>query len=274
MTAPETLSGMRGLLSILARNWALTWMMAKREITDRHVGQMLGLVWAVGHPLLLIFVYIFVFGFIFKTRAGGTQDVPMDYALYLLSGLIPWMAINDCMNKSCVLLTANANLVKQVVFPLEVLPIKGILATLFPQAVCTLLLTLYILGTTHTLPWTYALVPLLLMMQVLIMCGIGFLLGAISPFFRDLKDIVQVFSVVGVYLIPVVYLPDMVPNIVRPLLYVNPFSHMVWCYQDVCYFGNIDHPWSWIIFMSLSLGGCAVSYRIFQRIKPYFGNVL
>src|SRR5262249_53996825 len=156
----------------------------------------------------------------------------------------------------------NANLVKQVVFPLEVLPIKGILATLFPQAICTLLLTIYILATTHALPWTYALLPALLAMQVLIMCGIGFLLGAISPFFRDIKDIVQVFSVIGVYLVPVVYLPDMVPNVVRPLLYLNPFSHLIWCYQDVCFAGNIGHPWSWMVTLTLGMGGCALGYRV------------
>jgi lipopolysaccharide transport system permease protein len=271
----HTATGMRHLFSIIHRNWALTWMMAKREVTDRHVGQMLGMAWAIGHPLLLILVYVFVFGFVFKTRAGvTTNDVPIDYALYLLAGIIPWMAINDCMNKSCSLLTGNASLVKQVVFPLEVLPIKGILATLFPQAICTLLLVIYTLCTTHLLPWTYALLPLVLIMQVLTMCAISFLLGSVSPFFRDIKDIVQVFSVVGVYLAPVVYLPDMVPNLVRPLLYLNPFSHLIWCYQDVCYFGRIEHPWSWVAFLPSSVLGCVVGYALFTKLKPYFGNVL
>jgi lipopolysaccharide transport system permease protein len=106
------------------------------------------------------------------------------------------------------------------------------------------------------------------------MCGIAFLLGAISPFFRDIKDIVQVFSVIGVYLIPVVYLPDMVPAAVRPLLFLNPFSHLVWCYQDVCYFGQIAHPWSWAVLLAISGLSCVLSYRVFQKLKPYFGNVL
>src|SRR5271165_5565788 len=122
--AKDNSIGLIALSRLISRNWALTWTMAKREITDRHVGQMLGMVWAIGHPLILILVYIFIFGFVFKAKAGVGHELPFNYAIYLLSGLLPWMAINDCMNKSCGLLTGNANLVKQVVFPLEVLPIK------------------------------------------------------------------------------------------------------------------------------------------------------
>ena len=275
-TAPisERLPGLRGLVTLLVRNWPLTWMMAKREITDRHVGQMLGLVWAIGHPLLLILVYIFIFGFVFNTRVGSAGGLPMDYAIYLLAGLIPWLAINECLNKSCVIITGNANLVKQVVFPLEILPVKGILATLFPQAICLSLLTVYILWTTHALPWTYVLLPLVLALQVLLMGAIGFLLGAVGTFFRDSKDIMQIFSVVGIYLMPVVYLPEMVPTIARPFLYANPFSHLIWCYQDVIYFGTIAHPWSWVVLFFLSIMGCIGSYHMFQKLKPFFGNVL
>ncbi len=274
VAAQKRSTNLLSLSAVIMRNWPLTWMMAKREITDRHVAHMLGMVWAVGHPVLLMLVYIFVFGFVFKTRIAGAVELPVDYTVYLLSGLIPWLAINDCMNKSCAVLTGNANLVKQVVFPLEILPVKGILATLFPQMICLTLLTIYMLCISQTLPWTFGLLPVVLLLQILLMCALGFLLGAISPFFRDIKEIVQVFSVIGVYLIPVVYAPDMVPNALRPLLYLNPFSHLIWCYQDVCYFGTIEHPWSWLLLAAISVFGCLFSYRSFQKLKPYFGNVL
>ena len=64
-------------------------------------------------------------------------------------------------------------------------------------------------------------------------------------YFRDVKDFVQVFCIAGMYLMPVVYLPKMVPGVFRPLLNLNPFSYMVWCYQDACYFGRFEHPWAW-----------------------------
>src|SRR5262249_56371861 len=102
----------------------------------------------------------------------------------------------------------------------------------------TICLAVYVLATNHTLPWTYALLPILWLFQALGMIGIVFVLSAVGVHVRDVKELVQVFAVVGIYLVPVVYLPDWVPDTIRPLLYANPFSYMVWCYQDVCYFGR------------------------------------
>ena len=153
-------------------------------------------------------------------------------------------------------ITGNANLVKQVVFPLEVLPVKGILATLFTQAICLGLLTIYIIVKTQTLPWTYVLLPAVIALQIAFMAALAFFLAALGPFFRDVKDFVQVFSVIGVYLIPVVYLPDMVPALVRPLLYANPFSHLVGVTRTCATTAASPHPWSWGVLAVLGACGC------------------
>src|SRR6267142_1991542 len=75
----------REVAGLLSRHRLLTWEMAKREVTDRYAGQVFGLAWAIGHPLLLMGVYVFIFAFVFKVRVGGTADMPFDYAVYLLS---------------------------------------------------------------------------------------------------------------------------------------------------------------------------------------------
>ena len=264
----------RGLWYLWTRQRHLTVALARREITDRYVGQMLGFIWAVSHPLLLMAVYIFIFGYVFKVRVGGTVDLPLDYTVYMLSGLIPWLMVNECLNKGCVIIVGSTNLVKQVVFPLEVLPAKGVLAALFPQGISLAILIGYVVLSTGHLPWTYALLPVLIGLQTLFITGLVYALAALGPFFRDLKDLILVFSVIGIYLVPVVYLPDMVPHIFRPFLWVNPFSYLVWCFQDLCYFGRAEHPWSWVVLCVLSLGSYALGYRLFSKLKPYFGNVL
>jgi lipopolysaccharide transport system permease protein len=65
-----------------------------------------------------------------------------------------------------------------------------------------------------------------------------------------------------------------VPSVFKPLLYANPFSYMIWCYQDVLYFGRFAHPFAWIVFMAFSMLSLYVGYRVFKKLKPYFGNVL
>lgn len=264
----------RELASLLTRHRHLTWEMAKREITDRYVGQILGAFWAIGHPLILILVYAFVFGFVFKVKIGSTPDMPLDYTTYMLAGLIPWLSFLDSISKSTVAIVSNANLVKQVVFPIEILPIKGVLSSLLTEGIFLGLLAAYVLVTKHFLPWTYLLIPVLLLLQALAMIGMSYFLSAIGAFLRDLKDLVQVFSVAGVYLIPAFYLPSFVPGIFRRLLYINPFSHLIWCFQDALYFGRFAHPWAWAVMSALSIVVFAAGYRFFRRIKTVFGNLL
>jgi lipopolysaccharide transport system permease protein len=258
----------------LYRNRALTFALAKREVSDRYTRQMLGSVWAIGHPLIHVLVYIFVFRMVLNLRVGGTVEMPLDYVAYLLSGLIPWLAVQESLAKGSTVITSNAGLVKQVVFPLEVLPAKTVLATFVTQGVGTICLLLYIVVTHGAPPWTFALLPVLWVFQAIGMTGIVFVLSAVGVHLRDIKELVQVFAVVGMYLVPVVYLPEWVPGALEPLLQFNPFSHMVWCYQDACYYGRFEHPWSWGIFTVGAFASFLIGYSLFRKLRGHFGSAL
>lgn len=262
------------IVSLLTRHRELTWEMAKRELTDRYSGQVFGFLWAIGHPLFMMGLYVFVFAFVFKTKVGGTIEMPLDYTAYLLSGLVAWMSFQEAMTKSCTAITSNAALVKQVVFPLEILPAKGVLASLFPQMVSLVLLIVYVLVTHGSLPVTYALLPVLIVMQIMAMIGVAYILAPIGAYFRDIKDFVQLFALAGVYLMPIFYLPTWVPQLFKPLLYLNPFSYLIWCYQDALYFGRFEHPWAWAVTGALSVMVFVLGYRVFRKLKPLIGNVL
>jgi len=262
------------VISLLTRHRDLTWEMAKREISDRYAGQAFGPLWAIAHPLFMMGLYVFIFAFVFKVKIKGTVEMPLDYTTYLLSGLVAWMGCLEAMTKSCTAITSHAALVKQVVFPLEILPVKGVLAALFPQSVSLAILILYVVVTHGSLPVTYLLIPVLLIFQILGMIGVSYLLAPIGAYFRDIKDFVQLFSLAGVYLMPVFYLPTWVPELFKPLLYLNPFSYLIWCYQDALYFGRFEHPWAWVVTSVLSVMVFVLGYRAFRKLKPLLGNVL
>lgn len=262
------------LIRLLTRHRELTVEMAKREITDRYQGQVFGTFWALAHPLILILVYIFLFVAVFKVRLGGTREMPLDYTTYILSGLIPWLMIQDAMAKSSTVIVSNANLVKQVVFPIEVLPVKTVIASLVSMVISISFLLGYVLIFQHILFWTYALVPVLILVLILAMTGIAYFLSAAGVFFRDMKDFVQVFNFVGFFLIPMFYLPEQVPRLLRPILYVNPFSYIIWCFQDAFYFGRFRHWWAWIVFGLMSLACFSGGYRLFRKSRTLFGNAL
>lgn len=264
----------RELLGLLTRHRQLTVEMARREIAERYSGQMFGTFWAIGHPMIFMGIYVFIFAFVFKMKIGGTLELPLDYTTYLLAGLIPWMCFQESMTKGTGVIVNNANLVKQVVFPIEILPVKGVIASLVNMTISLLILIVYVLSTHHTLMLTYLMLPFLIVLQTLWMIGVSYFLAAIGTYFRDLKDVVQIFCLIGMYLLPIFYLPAQVPKMFRPILYLNPFSYLVWCYQDALYFGRFEHWWAWLAFAALSLGTFYLGYRVFKKLKTMFGNVL
>lgn len=264
----------RDLLLLLTRYGQLTFEMAKREITDRYAGQWLGLFWTIGHPLTLMVVYAYVFGFVFRVKIGGTADMPLDYTTYILAGLIPWLAFVEAMSKSSFAIVGNSGLVKQFVFPIEILPVKGVIATLFTEVIFLAIFLVYILISQSVFPPILLILPVLIFLQTLAMIGVSYFLSAIGVYFRDIKDFVQVFSVVGVYLLPAFYLPEFVPSVFQTILYLNPFSYLIWCFQDVLYFGRFAHPWAWLVFTIMSLGVFTLGFRFFRKLQVMFGNVL
>jgi lipopolysaccharide transport system permease protein len=184
------------------------------------------------------------------------------------------MAFQESMNRGTTAILANAALVKQVVFPLEILPVKVIFSSLLTQGVATLFLICYVIIKFGYLPLTYSLLPVLFFFQILAMSGVCFILSSIGAYFRDLKDIVTVFSTACFYCIPVLFFPNWLPDWIQPVFYLNPFSYMVWCYQDALFFSHFAHPWAWPIFFFLSIFTFYVGYRIFHHLKTMFGNVL
>ncbi len=139
----------RFFLEIPRRYFPLIWELAKREVAERYVGQVLGVVWAIGHPLISMAVYIFVFSYVFRVRIGADRRLPFDYTTYLLSGLVPWLTFTDILSRACSVITANAGLVKQILFPVEILPIKTVAAALVSQIIATVCLLGYILVSTR-----------------------------------------------------------------------------------------------------------------------------
>jgi lipopolysaccharide transport system permease protein len=248
--------------------------LAKREINDKYVGQVFGRAWALVHPMLIMSVYIFIFVFVFNMKTGGSREVPLDFGTYLIAGLVSWLVVMELLAKSTTAVTANANLVKQVVFPLEILPLKTVFSTFLTMSVFVSILFIYVVVFKQTATLMIFLLPILLYMQIIMMIGLAYILSSIGVYFKDIKDMVQMLGTIGVFILPVMYQPSQLPLYAQPIIYLNPFSYLVFCYQDVFVYGSFEHWYAWIVLFIFSHLVFVFGFSLFRKLKVMFGDVL
>ena len=259
-------------VSRVYHDWPLVKELAIREVTDVHAGQTGGIFWVLLHPMLLFAVYSFLFTFVLRVRIGASG--PSDYTIYLFSGLAPWFFTQDVLSRSANVMITNINIVKKVMIPIEALVAKALLASIMAQSAMFALLLLATVLVRMTLPPSLLLLAVLIPMHLLMLWGLSLFLSAITPYFRDTVELVRVFLTVNIFLIPVMYLPEMVPPSLRFIVFANPFSHLVWCYQDVFYFGSIAHPFAWLVTAVFSALCLVLGSVVFGRLRNHIASVL
>lgn len=259
---------------LLWRRRELVLEMTRRDVVDRYAGQVLGSSWAIIAPLLTMATYMLAFGVIFRSRIGP-DDNGTGYVAFALAGLVPWMGLQDCLSRATMAIVGNGNLVKQIVFPSEILPLKVALGTL-PALIIGLLATIGVSAMAGRLDafGLLVLLPTALVCYILLLAGLSYLLAAIGVFVRDIKDLIAFLLTIGLFLHPILYTPAGTPAWLRPLFLLSPFSYMIWCFRDALIGRDPEHVWSWVVFPVFSILVFMLGWRTFQMLKPTFGNAL
>jgi lipopolysaccharide transport system permease protein len=274
----RTASYLRAAHSVIGSLWsnrALVWLLARRDVQDQHLGHAFGSLWVLLQPLFLMAVYVFVFTFVFATRIDDGSGTPLDYSVYVLAGLVPWLTLQQVLARSPRAIVGNAAVVKQISFPQEVLAVK----TLYPaaqfMAITTAFLVVYMLFTmAGRLPMTLLLLPLLIALFWILAVGWALTLSCLAVFFRDIGEVIGLVLTVGIFILPILYRPGWLPPVLEIVITLNPFSPLVRCWQDAIFFGTIQHPLSWVANALLSVLVFLVGARLFSVAKPHFGDAL
>jgi lipopolysaccharide transport system permease protein len=259
---------------VIRRNHALIREMVARDIKGGHAGHGLGAVWVFVQPIVVVATFMLIFGIVIGTKLSVTAAFPGDYTSYILVGLTPWLLMSNALGRAPSAFSSNANLVKQVVFPIETLPVASMIACFTIYLPTFALMVGYKSLMGGGLSWLALVLPLVMGMHALMCIGLTLLLSVTTPFVRDIREVVTMYMAVSMYFTPAIYLPDWVPALVRPILYLNPFSYVVWVYQDALFFGDIRHGFAWVVFAILAVGLFLAGLLVFRRVKPVLGNVL
>lgn len=234
---------------------------------------MLGFVWALVYPLMMLAVYAFVFGGVFNVRWGGQGEMK-DFVQMLYCGLIVHGLFSDTLTRAPTAVLSNPSYVKKVVFPLELLPAVHLASALFNTAIGLVLLSLFLLFWQHSVSATALLAPLILAPLVLMTAGFAWILAAFGVFFRDIAQIVGVVMTVLLFLSPVFYPVSSAPALAQNLIHLNPLTYPIEELRNVFILGLLPDWSSWGVFTLVSLAAVTIGLWVFQRARPAFADVV
>lgn len=268
------LSAFSDAANVVIQHRELIYEMTLRELKDRYAGNALGALWAFASPLLILGANLFAFVFIFRMRLGS-GDTGLGYTTYVMAALGPWIAIQDALGRAPAAIWGSANLVKQIVFPNEILPLKVTLASLPSLAVgLGIAVMLTFANGTASLFGLIVLLPLAVLAFLFVIAGLVYLLAAIGVFIRDLKDVMAVLLSIGMFVHPVFYVPGMVPRWLEIAFNISPLTPLIACFRDALIHGTMTGPWHWLGAGVLALLLFSFGWRVYRMLKPTFGNVL
>ena len=252
----------------------MTLELAARSIRARYRESLLGIAWSVLNPLLLVIVYSFVFGVIFNARWSGPDNESASFAIILFAGLIPHSFLSEVFSKVPGIIAGNANFVKKLVFPLEILVPVELCAALFNASISCLVLSALHLYSGGVFTGTLFYAPLMLCAVVPSILGLSWFIAATGVYFRDMGQIIPIVTMLLLFLCPIFYPYDAIPEAYRGYLLLNPLTIPVEQFRAVLLFGV--HP-DWILlgnYIAVSMTVMMVGFWWFQLTRKGFADVI
>lgn len=271
----ELLDPRKPVAAIIAHR-DLIMRFTSRQLQGQYRGTQLGVVWNALSPLLLLAAYTLVFSTILNVRLSGRENEgPLDYAILLFVGLMVFQAFSQPISQAPTLVTSKPNLVKKVVFPLEILPVTTMLAALASSGVGLGIVMIVHLVRGGSIGWWALAFPLVLVPIILITVGVGWMLGSLGVFIRDLQPLVgTIVQRLLFFLTPIFYSLENIPESFRPLMHLNPLTGVVDGARNTLIF---DRPPDWVplgIWFVASLVIWQVGYVVFAKGRRGFADVL
>ena len=263
------------VLQALWQHRPLLWHFALREAFGRYKGSYLGILWSLFHPLLLLAVYTFVFGIVLRMRWGGNPaEGRVEFALTLFCGLLLFNIFGECATRGPQLVSGNPNLVKKVVFPLEILPAAVLGAALFHALVSFAILMAGSLVALPNLSWNVLWLPLILLPAAFLSLAAGWFLATVGAFLRDIVHAMPVIIQVIFFATPIVYPASIVPESYRGTMALNPLATIVENGRRVLLWGQAPE---WTSLLTITCGSLLlmqIAFAMFMANKRDFADAV
>lgn len=255
-------------LKELYRFRALIKALVTRHLAVRYRGSVLGFLWSFLNPLCLMLVYTLVFQYYIRFDNVG------NYTIFLFCGLLPWIWLSSGLIESTNSIVSSGHLITKSMFPAHVLPVVTVLTTLVNFVLSLPLLFIFMLIAGLEFHWTIALLPLVVIGQVLLLLGFSLMLSALNVFYRDVQHIVANLLTFVFFLCPILYPRSQVPEGLQFTLDYNPLAQLTMFYQAILLDGVLPSLFGVVYFCLFAGALLWIGNRVFHQYRETFAELL
>jgi lipopolysaccharide transport system permease protein len=257
------------ILRDFRRSWRVLWALTAIEVRRKYAGSILGLLWYPMYSGLLLASYCFLYLVVFQVRFKDFGNY--DYVLFVFSGLVPFLGVSEAVTTSATSVRSNLSILRNAVFPIEFVPVRSVFAALFGLVTSLGILVLMALPTDH-LGWHMFYLPVALLELVALCLIVGWVLAAVAVIIPDVIYLVNIAFMLLMFLSPVGYSLDMVPEQVRFLLLLNPLTYLVDAFRFAVLGVRDLSPWVDAAFLAGCLVAGPLAGSFFKRMSPIFAD--
>ncbi len=252
------------ILAMVLRTRRVLSAVTRVELEKKYSGSALGMFWLLLYPLLLLGIYLFVYVVVFRMELPGYKG--LDYALFVFCGLIPFIGLSESLSAGCPCIKQNIHLVKNVMLPIELIPIRTVFVSLATQMVGMMVLVV-LLAVTGLLSFKVLLLPLVLVLQLLMLIGIVFVLAPLAVALTDISYFVNLFVMLLMFGSPIGFTRNMVPGLFGVVIDLNPVTYMIEAFRFVLLANYSASVPVLLGYSLLSIGFFFLGSLFFDRFK-------
>lgn len=242
--------------------------LVKRDLKSRYKGSVLGFFWMFLNPLLQLFVYTIVFSTIM--RMGIDK-----FYLFLFVALVPWIFFSTCLSAGPTVIFSQQDMVKKIYFPREVLPLSFTLSQFVNMLLSFIVIFVVVAFSGVGInPLALLYLPLIMIIEFILALGVTYIVSAMNVYFRDLEHIMSIVSMAWMYLTPVIYPVEMVPEQYVKLFYLNPMTSITIAYRDILYYGKVPQLSTLMNAVIMGIVVLIIGQITFSRLQRHFAEEL
>lgn len=269
------------ILPDLIANRGLLRDVVWKELRARYRNAMMGFLWAVLQPVLMMLILTFVFKYLLGERLAA-KGLPSESMTpeFLLCGIVAWQFLSMAMMSGTNSLIESGELIKKVHFPREIIPIAAVVNCLVNLVIgfVTLLVVLCALRGISALGVGLLYVPFLFMIQFAMAIGLALLLSALNVYYRDVAYMIDVMLAFGFYATPIFYPPSMVSHrlgaVAFQIYMLNPMANLITAYREALLDNHFAEPLLWIRPLAFACVVVLAGAYVFRRNAPTFADYL